>query len=58
MYIPAYEFTKYALWPPIRDLLRFRHPSGLVRITAFLSGFIQGLRTPLDKKTMRFSDSA
>jgi glycosyltransferase involved in cell wall biosynthesis len=58
MYIPAYEFTKYALWPPIRELLRFRHPSGIVRITAFLSGFLQGLRTPLDKKTMRFSDSA
>src|SRR5262249_35025800 len=54
MYIPAYEFTKYALWPPIRDLLHFRQPSGIVRITAFVKGFIEGLRTPLDKATMTF----
>jgi GT2 family glycosyltransferase len=54
MYIPAYEFIKYALWPPIRDLLHFRQPSGIVRITAFVKGFIEGLRTPLDKSTMVF----
>jgi glycosyltransferase involved in cell wall biosynthesis len=56
IYIPAYEFTKYALWPPIRELLHFRNPRGLVRITAFLRGFVQGLRTPLDKKSKRFLD--
>ena len=54
-YIPGYEFTRYALWPPIRDLLRLRQPRGMVRITAFLEGFFQGLRTPLDA-TMRFVD--
>jgi glycosyltransferase involved in cell wall biosynthesis len=54
-YIPAYEFTKYALWPPIRDLLHLRQPRGMVRITAFLEGFIEGVRTPLDK-TMKFVD--
>jgi glycosyltransferase involved in cell wall biosynthesis len=54
MYIPAYEFTKYALWPPIRDLLHLRQPSGIVRITAFVEGFIEGLRTPLDRATMVF----
>jgi glycosyltransferase involved in cell wall biosynthesis len=54
MYIPAYEFIKYALWPPIRDLLHLRQPRGIVRITAFVKGFIEGLRTPLDKATMIF----
>jgi GT2 family glycosyltransferase len=53
-YIPAYEFIKYALWPPIRDLLHLRQPSGIVRITAFVKGFIDGLRTPLDRSTMIF----
>ena len=54
IYIPAYEFIKYALWPPIRDLLHLRQPSGIVRITAFVRGFIEGLRTPLDRTTMTF----
>ena len=54
MYIPAYEFAKYALWPPIRDLVHFRQPSGIVRITAFMKGFFEGLRTPLDRATMTF----
>jgi hypothetical protein len=39
MYIPAREFIIYALWPPIRDLLRLRKPRGIVRITAFAAGF-------------------
>jgi len=56
-YVPAYEFLRYALWPPIRDLLHFGQPSGIVRITAFLNGFIAGLRTPLDKSTMTFAGS-
>jgi hypothetical protein len=55
-YIPAYEFTKYALWPPIRDLLHLRSPRGMVRITAFRKGFMEGLHTPFDKTTMRFVD--
>jgi hypothetical protein len=55
-YIPAYEFTKFALWPPIRDLLRLRRPSGMVRITSFLEGFWEVLRTPVDRTTMKFID--
>jgi glycosyltransferase involved in cell wall biosynthesis len=58
MYIPAYEFIKYALWPPIRDLLHLRQPSGIVRITAFVKGFVEGLRTPLDKATMTFVEDS
>jgi glycosyltransferase involved in cell wall biosynthesis len=56
MYIPVLEFTKYALWPPIRDLLQLRQPRGMVRITAFVRGFTEGIRTPLDKATMMFVD--
>jgi glycosyltransferase involved in cell wall biosynthesis len=55
-YIPTNEFIKYALWPPIWDLLHLREPRGMVRITAFLEGFLEGLRTPLDRTTMRFVD--
>lgn len=54
MYIPAREFIKYALWPPIRDVLHLRQPRGIVRITAFAEGFIDGLRTPIDRATMLF----
>jgi glycosyltransferase involved in cell wall biosynthesis len=54
VYVPAYEFTIYALWPPIRDLLQLRRPRGIVRITAFAEGFFAGLRTPLDRTTMLF----
>jgi len=54
MYIPAFEFIKYALWPPIRDVLHLRQPRGFVRITAFAEGFIGGLRTSVDRATMLF----
>jgi glycosyltransferase involved in cell wall biosynthesis len=54
MYVPAHEFIKYALWPPIRDVLHLRQPRGMVRITAFAEGFVEGLRTPVDRATMLF----
>lgn len=57
MYIPVHEFARFALWPPIWDLLRLRPPSGFVRITAFIQGFMDGLRTPIDRATMRFIDT-
>src|SRR5262249_10549581 len=56
MYIPVSEFIKCALWTPIRDLLHLRRPRGIIRITAFAEGFIEGLRTPIDKVTMIFID--
>ncbi|MBX9651424.1 MAG: glycosyltransferase [Xanthobacteraceae bacterium] len=59
MYIPAHEFLIYALWPPIKDMLCLRQPRGIVRITAFVEGFIAGLRTRVDRATMKFTgDSA
>lgn len=59
MYIPAYEFIMYALWPLIRDLLHLRQPRGIVRVTAFVEGFMGGLRTSVDRATLLFvKDSA
>lgn len=56
--VPAYELGRFALWPPIWDLLRLRKPRGLGRIAAFLQGFVQGWRTPVDSKTLLFRTSA
>jgi glycosyltransferase involved in cell wall biosynthesis len=43
-----------AIWPPIADLLCLRKPRGWARIAAFLQGFRVGLRTKVDRKTLRF----
>lgn len=56
MYIPVYEFLRFAVWPPLWDLIRLRRPSGLVRISAFIEGFVEGVRTPIDVSTLKFID--
>lgn len=53
-FVPLLFFPTNALLPPIMDLLKRRRPTGIGRITAFLSGFADGMRTPMDPKTMRF----
>jgi hypothetical protein len=40
--------------PPFVDLLSFRRPRGLARITGFLQGFAMGLRTPIERQTLKF----
>ncbi len=52
--VPAYELGRFALWPPVSDLLHLRKPRGLGRIGAFFQGFSQGWRTPVDPKTLLF----
>jgi GT2 family glycosyltransferase len=52
--VPLWYFSVLALWPPLRDLLRLRRPSGLSRIVGFIRGFVQGLRTSVDPKTLLF----
>jgi GT2 family glycosyltransferase len=52
--VPLIFFPRRALLPPISDLLRRRRPTGLGRITSFLRGFAEGMRTPMDPKTLRF----
>ena len=52
--VPAYELGRFALWPPIWDMLRLHKPRGLGRVAAFLQGFVQGWQTPVDPKTLLF----
>jgi len=52
--VPLWLFSTRALWPPILDLLSLRKPRGAVRISSFLRGFSAGLRTRVDRKTLRF----
>jgi GT2 family glycosyltransferase len=52
--LPVWFFGAQALWPPLRDVLRLRRPSGLSRIVGFVRGFVNGLRTPVDRKTLVF----
>jgi GT2 family glycosyltransferase len=47
-------FFVEAVWPPVRDVMRLKRPSGLSRIVGFVRGFTGGLRTPLDRKTLLF----
>jgi GT2 family glycosyltransferase len=43
-----------ALWPPVADVLRLRRPSGLSRIVGFVRGFLEGVRTQVDRKTLLY----
>ncbi len=52
--LAAWMLVVEALWPPARDLLRLRRPSGLSRIQGFIQGFAGGLRTPVDRKTLLY----
>jgi GT2 family glycosyltransferase len=52
--VPLWLFSTRALWPPLADLLHLRRPRGAVRILSFLRGFGVGLRTRVDRATLRF----
>jgi GT2 family glycosyltransferase len=52
--IPVWLFSTQALWPPLLDLLKLRKPRGVGRIFAFIEGFGSGVRTRVDKKSLRF----
>jgi GT2 family glycosyltransferase len=52
--VPLWVLAKDALLPPLVDLLRGRRPSGFIRIAGFMSGFVDGLRTPVDPATLLF----
>jgi glycosyltransferase involved in cell wall biosynthesis len=52
--VPAWLFSTKAVWPPIVDALSLRKPRGLGRIVAFIEGFAQGVRNPVEAKTLLF----
>jgi GT2 family glycosyltransferase len=47
-------FGAQAIWPAVRDVVRLRRPSGRSRIVGFVRGFVEGIRTPVDRKTLMF----
>lgn len=47
-------FSFHALWPPLRDLVHLRRPSGAARIFGFINGFSHGLATPVESTSLRF----
>jgi glycosyltransferase involved in cell wall biosynthesis len=52
--LPLWLFGVYALWPPIADLLRFRRPRQVARVVGFVNGFVAGLLTPVDRRTLLY----
>jgi glycosyltransferase involved in cell wall biosynthesis len=52
--LAGWLFVVEALWPPIRDLVQLRRPRGLSRIVGFSRGFVGGVLTPVDRKTLVF----
>jgi GT2 family glycosyltransferase len=52
--VALWYFLVYALWPPIRDVMHRRRPKGRAQIVGFIQGFVQGLRIPVDRKTLLF----
>jgi GT2 family glycosyltransferase len=52
--VPLWFFPTRALLPPILDVMNLRRPRGLIRITGFVRGFVQGLGTSVDRRTLRF----
>jgi GT2 family glycosyltransferase len=52
--VPFWFFSTYALWPPFADLLRLRRPRQLARMAGFAQGFVAGLCTPIDRKTLLY----
>jgi glycosyltransferase involved in cell wall biosynthesis len=56
--LAAWLFTVEALWPPVRDLLHGRRPSGLSRIVGFARGFVDGMLTPVDRERLVFRSAS
>jgi glycosyltransferase involved in cell wall biosynthesis len=49
-----WHFVATALWPPVSDLLKLRRPRGGARIRGYFEGLAEGLRIPVDRKTLLF----
>jgi GT2 family glycosyltransferase len=53
--LPLWLFSTYALWPPFADMLRLRRPRQLARMAGFAQGFVAGLFTRMDRRTLRYA---
>jgi glycosyltransferase involved in cell wall biosynthesis len=52
--LAVWMFGREALWPPMRDALGLKRPRGLARIVGFIRGFVEGMRTPVERTTLSF----
>ena len=52
--VPAYQLYRFAIWPPLWDTICLRRPHGIGRMTAFVSGFVQGWRISVDPNNLLF----
>jgi glycosyltransferase involved in cell wall biosynthesis len=52
--VPLVFFPRRALLPPLLDLLHLRRPHGMIRVSGFARGFLDGMRTPVDRSTIVF----
>jgi glycosyltransferase involved in cell wall biosynthesis len=52
--LALWVFAAYALWPPLHDVLRLRRPTGRSQIAGFIEGFVKGILTPVDRRTLLF----
>ena len=52
--VSLWLFWAHAFWPPFVDLLRFRRPRQLARMVGFFDGFVHGLQTPVDRRTLLY----
>jgi glycosyltransferase involved in cell wall biosynthesis len=55
--VPAYEFFIIAIGSLVHETLRLKRPRGFTRVAAFISGFVQGIKTPIDRETLCFRPS-
>jgi hypothetical protein len=56
--VAAWVLVSKAIWPPLCDLLSFRKPRGVGRITDFVKGFLDGVRVPVQRAQLRFEDTS
>jgi hypothetical protein len=52
--VPLYELVAKAIWPPVNDIIHLRTPRGLGRSVYFFEGFVEGLKSPLDREHLVF----
>ena len=55
--IPAFELWRWAIAPPLNQILRLRKPDGAGRTLYFFQGAWRGWRNPIDRRTMTYIDS-
>jgi glycosyltransferase involved in cell wall biosynthesis len=51
----AYEAFVMGFWKPLSNIFRLKKPQGIRRFVYFWQGFFQGLKLPVDRKTLVYN---